>query len=40
VTHSSAVDPGIVIEGELILELDNGVQKRMTKSDIVVQQGT
>jgi hypothetical protein len=34
------IDYGILLEGELWLELDNGEQKRILPGDVVIQQGT
>ncbi|EZP30534.1 cupin [Pseudomonas sp. RIT288] len=34
------IDYGILLQGELWLELDNGEQKRIQPGDIVIQQGT
>ncbi|BBH34069.1 Cupin domain-containing protein [Pseudomonas sp. 43mfcvi1.1] len=34
------IDYGILLQGELWLELDNGEQKRIQPGDVVIQQGT
>lgn len=38
--RSDTVDYGVVVEGELWLELDNGVTRRLGQGDVVVQNGT
>ena len=38
--RSSSIDYGIVMSGNIELELDNGVFKTCTAGDIIVQQGT
>jgi quercetin dioxygenase-like cupin family protein len=38
--RSSSIDYGIVLDGELTLELDSGETKVIHKGDIVVQRGT
>lgn len=35
-----SLDYGIVLEGEVVLELDDGVETTITQGDIVVQRGT
>lgn len=37
--RTETVDYGIVLDGELCLELDNGVRTRLRKHDVVVQNG-
>ena len=37
---TNTVDYGILLDGEVWLELDNGVQKQVCKGDIVIQNGT
>lgn len=34
------VRPGIVISGNMVLELDDGAERLLKQSDIVVQRGT
>jgi quercetin dioxygenase-like cupin family protein len=38
--RTNSIDYGIVLEGELDLELDDGMTKRIRAGDIVVQRGT
>ncbi len=38
--RTKSIDYGIVMEGEIELELDNGVVKRLQAGDIIVQRGT
>lgn len=38
--RTSSVDYGIVLEGEIELELDSGEVKRLSAGDVVVQRGT
>jgi quercetin dioxygenase-like cupin family protein len=38
--RSNSIDYGIVLEGEIELELDNGVFETIKKGDIIVQRGT
>lgn len=38
--RTNSIDYGIVLEGELDLELDDGAQKRVRAGDIVAQRGT
>jgi hypothetical protein len=35
-----SLDYGVVIFGDLEMELDNGEIRKMTQSDVVVQRGT
>lgn len=37
---TDSVDYGIVLKGEIILELDNGIEKKLSVGDCVVQNGT
>lgn len=38
--RTNSIDYGIVLEGEVELELDDGLTKRMGTGDIIVQRGT
>jgi quercetin dioxygenase-like cupin family protein len=38
--RTRSVDYGIVLDGEVVLELDDGVETRMVTGDVVVQRGT
>ena len=38
--RTDSIDYGIVLEGELCLELDDGTKTRLRKHDLVVQNGT
>jgi quercetin dioxygenase-like cupin family protein len=37
---SDTVDVGIVMSGELWLELDDGAERHLTAGDVVIQNGT
>jgi quercetin dioxygenase-like cupin family protein len=38
--RTNSIDYGVVIEGEIELELDNGVTKRLGAGSVIVQRGT
>lgn len=38
--RTSSIDYGIVLEGEIVLELDDGVTRVLNKGDVCVQRGT
>ena len=38
--QTDTVDYGIVLEGEIVLELDDGATRALRKNDVVVQNGT
>lgn len=38
--RSDTIDYGVVVEGEIWLELDNGVSRPLRQGDVVVQRGT
>ncbi len=37
---TDSIDYGIVLQGEICLELDNSVEKRLKSGDVVIQNGT
>jgi hypothetical protein len=38
--HTDSVDYGVLIEGELHLERDDGATKKLAPRDVVIQNGT
>jgi quercetin dioxygenase-like cupin family protein len=38
--RTRSVDYGLVLDGEVVLELDDGTETRLTTGDVVVQRGT